>query len=482
MTSRPAALLYFGIAATSSAALLPPVFDPQGGFVRSPCLVLATNFNATGVIFYTVDGGDPRDHFGNVATNARCYLYPRLHPSDERSTEARSDADAISVNRSMIIRARVKSGTNWSELTAAPFTADQDFSKLLFTEVMFHPTQRDRGPDEFVEFKNVGTVPLDLSGLILAEIDTKYLHGTFPPGSIVGPGQFFVLARDTNEFRTLYPGAPVEGQYDTQLGNSSATPAVMDTNGAVAASMHYDSHAPWQVLPDDHAYFANPTNVSAADFIGFSLVRATLDPAADSHHYRTWRASYRRKGSPHADDPEPNIPAIYVNELLSRSGSDFVDTVELFNPNPTNVNIGGWWLSDHRNYPFRYHIPSNTIIAALGYMVFDESQFNAGADPFSFDAAGERCYLFSGEPDGTVTGYSHGFVYHGSDQNVTFGRVVDSTGLDHFARQVSRTFGQSNSGPLISPVAISEIMYHPETTNSGAFIELRNRTAAPVAL
>ena len=99
------------------------------------------------------------------------------------------------MNRSMVVRARIKSGADWSELTAAAFTADQDFSRLLFTEVMYHPrafihTPRD---EEFIELRNLGDVPLDVSGLRLVGLT----QGTtsqplelfkFPAGSSVPPG------------------------------------------------------------------------------------------------------------------------------------------------------------------------------------------------------------------------------------------------------------------------------------------------------
>ena len=105
-------LLVCGHAATAALA---PSFSPAGGPINSPRAVTIHNPNPAGVIFYTIDGGDPRDRFGNVATKARPY------------------SEMLSMNRSMVVRARVRSGGEWSELVAAPFTADQDFSQLLFT-------------------------------------------------------------------------------------------------------------------------------------------------------------------------------------------------------------------------------------------------------------------------------------------------------------------------------------------------------------
>jgi hypothetical protein len=48
------------------AQLVAPLFTPGGGLVGSPALVQLTNPNPSGVIFYTTNGDDPRDPFGNV--------------------------------------------------------------------------------------------------------------------------------------------------------------------------------------------------------------------------------------------------------------------------------------------------------------------------------------------------------------------------------------------------------------------------------
>ena len=156
------------------------------------------------------------------------------------------------------------------------------------------------------------------------------------------------------------------------------------------------------------------------------------------------------------------------------------DMIEFFNPNSFAVDIGKWWLSDERNDPQRYSIPAGTTVPALGYLVMDETQFNTGPTGVAFNADGERCYLFSADANGLLTGYSHGFQFAASDRDVTFGRQVASDGTEDFPSQVSATFGAANSGPLSSPVVISEVMFsHPF---GPGYIELRNLSSAPVNL
>ena len=437
-----------------SAQLAPPVLTPGGGLVVSPALIRVTNPNPAGAIFYTLNGPDPRDHFGSVTGKAGKYQEP------------------FSINRSTVVRARVKAGAQWSDLVVGAFTADQDFSKLLFTELMYHPRDTD-DEAEFVELKNVGAVPLDLSGLGF-RISGALPSFTFRTGTVIEPGGFRVLVRGPAAYRALHPNARIDGIFADEMENSVAFLRMAAANGAIAAEMSYYSAAPWQVVPDNHGYFPD-------DGVGFSLVRTTLDPEADPHDHRTWRASTVRYGSPGADDPPPVVPPIYISELLTRASAGVREAIEFFNPNPIEVHIGGWWLSDERNFPYRYPIPMGTIVPPLGYLVIDESQFSAGDQSVSFSADGERCYLFSGDLNGMLTGYSHGFQFSASDRDVSFGRHLAGDGSETFPPQSSRTIGAPNSGPRVSPVVISEVMYEP-APGGMRYLELRNTTDAPVQL
>ena len=129
-----------------SSALEPPGIFPESGELVAPARVKLRNPNPSGAIFYTADGTDPRGEDGTVRSGAQVY-------SD--SVESHDFVGPFSANRSMVVRCRVKSGEDWSEMKTATFIADQDFSKLLVTEIMFHPTN---GPpeseyEEFIEFK-----------------------------------------------------------------------------------------------------------------------------------------------------------------------------------------------------------------------------------------------------------------------------------------------------------------------------------------
>src|SRR5690606_10956859 len=170
------------------------------------------------------------------------------------------------------------------------------------------------------------------------------------------------------------------------------------------------------------------------------------------------------------------IPTVYVNELLAHTDPPQQDAVELYNPNDQTVNIGGWYLTDDADEPKKYRFPTGTTIPPGGYLIVDEEDFNTGQGgniAFGFSSTGEEVFLYSADQDGNLTGYRHGYEFAASENQVSFGRYVNSIGNESFVRQRANTFGQENSGPRPSPVVMSEIMYHP-LDGSDEFLELAN--------
>lgn len=427
-----------------------PVMNQWGGVVPSGFPLTLSHTNAAGTIYFTTDGSDPRLVGGAVAPTAQAYetAIPIIHPTP--------------------VRARVKNGTAWSALIEATFTPAQDLTRLVLTEVMYNPPALGAlsGNDlEFIELKNIGASTLDLSGLAF----TAGISFTFSNQTLLPPGGFFVLARNAAAFATRYPGVAIQGTYTGQLDNNGEKVTLSLPEGGTLFSFEYSDRAPWPIT---------------ADGLGFSLVpkQPGLTPAPDNG--ARWRASCHVGGSPGADDPEPGLTPIVVNEILANTTSSQQDSVELYNPTATNVNLGGWYLTDNAGTPKKYRLPADTIIPAGGFLVFNASQFNAGTDgntAFQFSSTGEEVYLTSATPDGELTGYSHGFAFGATFKGTSLGRYVNSVGEESFPTQLALSFGQTNVGPQIGPIVINEIHYHPAPADD-EFIELLNMSDAVVPL
>jgi hypothetical protein len=435
----------------------PPVFSQRGGAVvagSNITLTFAPNTPAGSTIYYTTDGSDPRAFGGGITAGAQTI----------------ASGGSIQINASRSIRTRTRNGTTWSALDEASFYVQQDYSPLAITEINYNPLPTvaggtDGGDYEFVEFKNTGTSTLDVGGLTFS----TGIDFTFPLGTSIPPGGFYVIVKNTTKFAARYPGIAANGVFTSALDNAGEDLTVATATGGAVLTVDYDDAPPWP---------------AAADGAGFTIVPAGTNYNSDTG--TNWRASANVHGSPKADDPAVNFAPIVINEALTNSVLPLKDTIEIHNPTGAPVNIGDWWLSDDRDTPRKYRIPAGTTIPANGYLVFDETQFNPTpgvGNSFAFSETGDDVYLYSGNAAGNLTGYSHGWSMAAAEANISFGRYINSVGDVHFPRQISRTSTSpfTNSGPLVGPLVINEIMYYPYV-GYDEYIEIRNLTGAAVSL
>ncbi len=429
-------------------AVAAPAFGQHGGNVPSGFRV---SIGApAGTIYYTTDGSDPRLLGDPVAPSAK--LYTTDFPLTETTT----------------LRSRVLSDTNWSALTEATFTLIRDYDTLAVTELMYHPAASgdlDGDHFEFIELKNVGATELDLSGVSF----TNGVSFTFPAGARLAPGRFAVLVSDAEAFASRYPGVPVAGVYGGKLSNGGERLTLVHAAGKPIFDAAYGTAAPWPTTPDG---------------LGFSLVPVDPTAPATPGLAASWRASSRPGGSPGADDLVLDVPAVVINEVLTHTDPPQLDAIELHNPGSKPADISGWFLSDDRNQPAKFRIPGPRVIPAGGFLVIDESQFDApalGTDAFRLDSHGDSVWLFSADASGKLTGHSDGFSFPAAANGVSFGRMTNSAGEVQFPPQRSLTLGSVNSGPSVGPVVIEEIQYHP-APGEVEFIELKNIADHPVPL
>src|SRR6185503_2237149 len=157
----------------------------------------------------------------------------------------------------------------------------------------------------------------------------------------------------------------VHGIYSGRLDNAGERLALSYSGGgAVVFSVTYGDRAPWPV---------------ASDGWGFSLVPVDALADLDPDQARYWRASHSPGGSPGADDPPPGLVAVRSNEVRTHPNVPDLDAIELLNPSDTTVLIGGWFLTDDPSAPKKFRVPDGLQLAAGGYKLFTEDQFNGGS-------------------------------------------------------------------------------------------------------
>ncbi len=451
-----------------------PLLSSAGGVITQgfALTVSAPRAEPGTTTYYTLDGSDPRLAGGAISPFALAANAPFVLTLNGNARVCARNWNPSHQN--LTGPGNPPLSSPWSGLAAATYVVSTP--PLVITEIMYHPAPPASGTNaagdfEFIELKNVGAQPLLLPGFRF----TKGIDFTFTATNAItslSPGQYVVLVKNLAAFQARYPAVTnVAGQYDGSLNNSGER-------------LYLEGPLREPIL--DFAY--NDGTYPTTDGPGFSLViRNEFAPFSSWANPAGWRPSTAINGSPGGSDPVPgSIPAILINEALTHTDPPQSDTIELFNPTANPAPIGGWFLTDDRQQPLKYRIPTNTIIAAGGFALFDESQFNTGSNAFALSSLGEEVYLYSG--DGTnLTGYSHGFKFGAQHNGVTFGRYVTSDGKEHFVLQKANSLGAPNAGPKVGPVILNEIMYSPpklglDTDTLDEYIELRNFSgqAAPL--
>lgn len=217
-----------------------------------------------------------------------------------------------------------------------------------------------------------------------------------------------------------------------------------------------------------------------------------------------------------ADNASPNEPnmlplrGIVINEVLSHADEPLEDAFELYNESAESVDISGWFVSDNLHKPRKYRIPRGTVVEPGGYTAFYRYQLQPwqGVLPgFSFNSAhGDEFYLFSADAGGNLTGYRGSVTFTAAPNGVPFGRHLTALGpqfiyVDYttFGTPITATSppellpvfrtgkGGPNASPVVGPLVISEIHYHPAvqpTLDASAleFVEIYNTAVTNVNL
>jgi len=342
-------------------------------------------------------------------------------------------------------------------------------SALRVNEWLASPAGND---DDFLELYNPGPQPVALGGLYLSDSLTNRTAHRIAELSFIGTGEdgFALFIAD---------------------GNTENPDHVSFNLRAAGESVAIFSAA--QLLIDAYTFGAQENGVSEGRFPDGS----------------TNIARFRGTSTPGRSNLLP-IESIAINEVLTHTDLPFDVAIELRNISAAAVDISGWYLSDRRTDPKRFRIPNGTVLAPGAFVVFYEGQFNpdfTGRPPYFAlsSAEGEELFLHAADPAGTLTGFRTSEDFGAAENGVSFGRHATSIGFD-FTAMSQRTFGVDNPAtveqfrtgtglpnayPLVGPIVISEIMYHPPDIISGGttndndldeFIELHNITGTNVPL
>lgn len=147
------------------------------------------------------------------------------------------------------------------------------------------------------------------------------------------------------------------------------------------------------------------------------------------------------------------ISGLYINEVLSNNVAsiadnrgEFDDWVEFYNSTSSPIDLGGMFVTDSLENPFKFMIPKNkpdsTTVPAGGYLVLwadDDEKQGVRHLGFNLSADGDEFGLF--QPDGTGAAVVDSFSFGSQYSDISYGRFGD--GAETFS-PLSATFESSN--------------------------------------
>ena len=236
----------------------------------------ALALSATGLIYYTTDGSDPRSVGGGLNPNAIAY----------------NSGSPIILTNSTNVKSRTLVGGEWSGLSEATFAIPVAQSEVRISEVHYNPADPTSGAElaasadnndfEFLEIYNpspVGTI--NLGGM-------QFDNGiTFGFGDVdLAPGERAVIVSNLAAFQARYGTIiRVLGEYAGSLSNSGEQITLLDSSDQIIQDFTYDDAAPWPVVAD-----GNGSSLEVIDLNG-NYSDAT-----------NWRASATLGGTPGVAD------------------------------------------------------------------------------------------------------------------------------------------------------------------------------------
>jgi hypothetical protein len=339
-------------------------------------------------------------------------------------------------------------------------------------ELLSDPTL-DNDDLEYIEFVNTGTEILDLTGVQITS------GVTFTFGNLsLNPDEHILVVKDQTAFEIRYGASMnIAGQFASgSLDNSGESVKVEDDLNGTIHDFTFNDSGDWP---------------AAADGAGGSL--EIVDTEGNYDNPFNWRSSTEFGGNPDTDGSGP-AGSVVINEVLSHTDAPQVDSIELYNPTGSDVNIGGWFLSDSVNQLAKYQFPANTMIIAGQYLVIDETAFNPtpttpGPLHFALSGAhGDDLWLVETNGVGDIVNFIDDVEFGAQANGESWGRWPN--GIGELYPQIALTLDDVNSGPRVGPLVIGEVMYHPTDPdgpggiyeNDLEFVEIYNPTGSAVVL
>ncbi len=265
-------------------------------------------------------------------------------------------------------RASNQAGTAWSPTTGSFTTTALVASSVVINEFHYKPADEST-LGEFIELHNPGDETADISNWRLSNA----ISYSFPPGTIIPPGGYLVVAQDPAVILNQY-GVTAIGPYSGGLSAKGERINLRDQADNLVDRVEYAAGFPWPAAPDGG---------------GPSVER--IHPSLDGNLAGSWRAS----GTiPDGDPPTPLIPLQESGWRFFRGTSEASSPIQAWRD--SNFDDATW---ETGQAPVGYGVAGlNTTISGMRYnysTIYLRKEFTvpAGTVPQTVNA---RLYLDDG--------------------------------------------------------------------------------------
>lgn len=370
--------------------------------------------------------------------------------------------------------------------------------------------------DEWIELRNAGPDPIDLSGWRLTDGDDIQVALS---GTILGYSYFLLERTDDTTIADLF----ADQIYTGSLKNGGESLELTDPSGAVIDSANATGGA-WPA--GDSSSRASMERRGGGDSSGDWGTFTGVGSSGHDAEGNPIAGTPKNLNSPFVATPTPSPSptplapqAVLINEVAwaGTSASPSDEWIELHNPGPQAISLSGWKLTDDGDI----YIPLQGTIPGYGFFLLERTDDAAVADiaadliyTGTLSNDGERLRLLgpSGElvdsangdgggwPDGAVESRASMERWGGPDTSSNWGTFTGyyGVGLDAKGKPIAGTPRSTNSLFYPTPVPtwipgrieINEVLIRPHydwegtggVTTGDEFIELYNHGPGEVYL
>ena len=291
---------------------------------------------------------------------------------------------------------------------------------LIISEICPDPLTGYRDEDgelvDWIELYNTTGQTISLDNYALSNNENKPLKWHFPEGAMVAPYGYYVVFCSGKDIDNGPTGVP---HTNFKVNAEHATIVLSDSRGRLVDRVTLDN------IPEDASY--------ARDEDGSFSVHVKTTPQLPN----TASGENQMDSNLRA----LNKTGVYITEVMASNGdvitttgSDFTDWVELYNSSSEAVDLSGYGLSDNIGRARKWQFPEGTVIMPGEYKIVwcdGNAEANTAAEPhasWALTKAGGYSVVFA-DPTGKILDK---LVLPQVPTNVSYGRTMGREGFFYY--------------------------------------------------